>query len=303
MYILITGGTGFLGHSLCQCLLAANHQVTVISRQPQQIFTRYSGRVRALPSLEDLLVSDSFDAVINLAGASLIDQAWTSQRKRELYASRVHLTEALVDWLQHVQDKPKVLLSMSTIGWYGNQDETMLDEDSFYQDSYLHQLCADWERAALTAESLGIRVCVMRTGIVLGREGGILKRLLPVFAFNMGGYAGNGKQWLSWIALHDWVTAIAFLLETPSTKGVFNLTSPQPATHADFADTLARHLHRRAYLQIPAMAIRLVMGEMSSLALDSQRCLPSRLLQAGFSFRTPALTKALAFELQVPHSH
>lgn len=300
MHILITGGTGFLGNHVCQLLLQQNHQLTVISRQPQLVFTRYSGRVRALRRLTDLIVSDQFDAVINLSGEGLLDKPWTAQRKLELHTSRVNFTEELVDWMRRVQYKPKVLVSMSASGWYGDQADTILDEDSFYQDSYLHHLCEDWEKAALAADKLGVRVCILRSGVVLGRDGGIIKRLLPVFGLNFGGRIANGKQWVSWIGLHDYLAAVMFLLEHGSAKGIFNLTSPQPVSNADFADKLAHCLHRRAFLQVPSPILRLLMGEMATLVLDSQRCLPSRLLDIGFSFRTPSLAKALAHELQLP---
>lgn len=303
MQILITGGTGFLGNHLCRLLLQHNHHLTIISRQPQLVFTRYSGRIRALRRLADLTVSDRFDIVINLAGEGLLDKPWTLQRKLELHTSRVNFTEELVDWMRRVQHKPKVLLSMSATGWYGDQADTILDEDSFYHESYLHQLCEDWEKAALAAEKLRVRVCILRTGVVLGGDGGILKRLLPIFGLNMGAKVGNGKQWVSWIGLHDWLAAVMFLLDTPAAKGIFNLTSPQPVTNADFANALARCMHRRAFLQIPSPVLRLLMGEMAMLVLDSQRCLPSRLLDAGFSFRTSPLTKALAVELQIPDKH
>lgn len=301
MHILITGGTGFIGSHLCPLLLAENHQLTLITRQPQQVFTRYNGRVRALRRLADLTVTDHFDVIINLAGASLLDRPWSPQRKLELHTSRVNFTEELVDWLARVQHRPTVLLSGSAIGWYGNQHDTLLDEDSFYHEDFLHQLCQDWEKAARAAEKLGIRVCILRSGLVLAHDGGALRTLAPLFSLNLGGRIGDGRQWLSWIGMQDYLAAVLFLMNSHHSKGIFNLTSPQPVTNAVFAETLAHCLHRKAIVPIPALFVRLLMGEMSMVVLHSQRVLPSRLLHAGFSFRTPALAKALKLALRLDH--
>ncbi|MBP8111803.1 MAG: TIGR01777 family oxidoreductase [Agitococcus sp.] len=297
MQILLTGGTGFLGSALCALLLNEGHQLTIISRKPQVIFTRYGGKVRGLRRLTDLTVNDYFDVVINLAGEGIADQPWTQQRKLALYTSRVNLTDELVDWMRRVKKRPQVLLSASAIGWYGNQSHEILDEDSHPHDEYTHQLCKDWEKSALAAEQLGIRVCVLRTGVVLGRHGGMLKKLLPVFGFNLGGHLGDGQQWFSWIALQDYLSAVLFLMTNPKTHGVFNLTAPQPVTNSDFTHELAHLLHRKAFLSVPSIVLRLLMGEMSVLLLGGQRVLPSRLLDAGFSFRLPSLQKALQVEL------
>lgn len=299
MHILLTGGTGFLGSHLCRLLLSEGHQLTVITRQPQVIFTRYSGRVRALRRLTDLTTNDYFDVVINLAGEGIADQPWTQQRKQAIYTSRVNLTEELVDWMRRVKKRPSLLLSSSAVGWYGNQANTILDEDSNAHDEYTHQLCRDWEKSALAAEPLGVRVCILRTGVVLGRNGGMLKRLLPVFGFNLGGRLGDGQQWMSWIGLQDYVAAVVFLMSNPKLHGVFNLTAPQPATNSEFTETLAKLLHRKAFFHVPTIVLRVLMGEMSTLLLEGQRVLPSRLLDAGFSFRAPSLEKALKIELGV----
>ena len=297
MHILLTGGTGFLGTALCALLLSEGHQLTIITRKPQTVFTHYSGNVRALRRLTDLTVNDYFDVVINLAGEGIADQPWTKQRKLALYTSRVNLTEELVDWMRRVKKRPAVLLSASATGWYGNQGSVILDEDSSPHDEYTHQLCHDWEKAALSAEKMGVRVCIMRTGVVLGRNGGMLKKLLPVFGFNLGGRLGDGQQWFSWIALQDYLSAVLFLMTNSKTHGVFNLTAPQPVTNSDFTDELAHLLHRKAFLSVPSIVLRILMGEMSVLLLGGQRVLPSRLLDAGFSFRLPSLQKALQVEL------
>lgn len=299
MRILLTGGTGFLGSHLCPLLLKEGHHVTIVTRQPMKVFTRYDGMVRALRRLTDLTVNDQFDAVINLSGEGIADKPWTHPRKLALYTSRVNFTEELVDWMRRAATPPKVLLSGSATGWYGDQGDTLLDEDSPPHDEFTHHLCRDWEKAALEAEKSGVRVCLLRTGVVLGRNGGLLRRLLPLFGLSLGGRLGDGTQWMSWISLQDWLSAVLFLLKDDRQRGVFNLSAPQPISNADFTEQLADALGRKAFLHVPGSVLRLLMGEMAVLMLGGQRVLPSRLLEAGFSFRSPSLLRALEVELQV----
>jgi uncharacterized protein len=298
MNILITGGTGFLGQQLCRVLLHENHQLTILSRKPDVVFSRYQAKVRAISRLADLTREDYFDIVINLAGEGIADKPWTNQRKRLLYNSRVTLTEELVDWMKRANKPPKAFISSSAVGWYGNQQEQILDEDSPAHDEYTHRLCQEWEDAALAARSLKVRVCIIRTGVVLGLQGGMLKRILPVFALNLGGRLGDGQQWLSWISLYDYLSAVLFLMTHPNLQGVFNLTAPQPITNQEFTNTLAVQIDRKAILPVPRALLALLMGEMSTLLVDGQRVLPSRLLKAGFRFRTPSLAEALAYEIK-----
>lgn len=298
MNILITGGTGFLGQQLCRVLLHENHQLTILSRKPHVVFSRYQAKVRAISRLADLTREDNFDIVINLAGEGIADRPWTNQRKRLLYNSRVTLTEELVDWMKRANTPPNVFISASAVGWYGNQREQIIDEDSPARDEYTYRLCQDWEDAALAARSLNVRVCIIRTGVVLGLQGGMLKRILPVFALNLGGRLGDGQQWLSWISLYDYLSAVLFLMTHPNLQGVFNLTAPQPVTNQEFTTTLAVQLDRKAILPVPRTLLTLLMGEMATLLVDGQRVLPSRLLKAGFRFRTPSLAEALAYEIK-----
>ncbi|HEX5277355.1 MAG TPA: TIGR01777 family oxidoreductase [Fluviicoccus sp.] len=299
MRILLTGGTGFLGSHLTPLLLKEGHHVTIVTRQPMKVFTRYDGMVRALRRLADLTVNDHFDAVINLSGEGIADKPWTHPRKLALYTSRVNFTEELVDWMRRAVKPPKVLLSGSAIGWYGDQGDALLDEDSAFHDEFTHHLTRDWEKAAMEARKIGVRVCLLRTGVVLGRAGGMLRRLLPIFGLSLGGRMGDGRQWMSWISLQDWLAAVLFLLADDRHEGVFNLTSPQPVTNADFTEQLAEALGRKAFLHVPGSVLRMLMGEMSVLMLGGQRVLPSRLLNAGFRFRAQSLLKALELELGV----
>lgn len=307
MDILITGGTGFIGSALVPALLAGDghspgHRLTLLTRQPDAVSARYageiaSGNVRVLSSLDQLTRDDVFEAVINLAGEGIADRPWSLQRKRELRASRINLTENLVDWMRRARQRPAVLISGSAVGWYGSQGERVLEEDASAHDEYVHQLCHDWEQAARAAEALGVRVCLLRTGVVLGPGGGMLRRLLPVFGLGLGGQLGSGGQYLSWISLADVVQVILRLLRERDMKGVYNLTGPRPVSNAEFTATLARLLRRPAILRVPATVLKLAMGEMSTLLLDGQRVVPSRLLQARQTFQHATLEAALRYAL------
>ena len=238
------------------------------------------------------------DIVINLAGEP-IAQRWTTARKRRIRDSRVHGTKALAEALATLPVKPSVFLSGSAIGYYGShRGDAMLDEDSAPGADFLAQTAADWERAATPASHAGIRVVVMRTGLVLGRRGGVLARMLPPFRLGLGGRLGDGTQWMSWIAMEDIVAAIRFLANAPAMRGAVNLTAPEPTRNAEFTRTLARVLHRPAILPVPAFVLEAVFGTMAdNTILASQRVSPKKLVGAGFEFRHPRLEEALRFEL------
>ncbi len=303
MDILITGGTGFIGSLLIPTLTGGGEggqgdRVTLLTRRPDKIAISFatqiaSGHVRLVRSFDELGRDARFDAVINLAGEGIADRPWSSQRKRELHTSRVSLTEALVDWLRLARHKPTVLISGSAVGWYGNQGDRLLEENAPAHDEYTHQLCQDWEQAALSAESLGIRVCILRTGVVIGAGGGMLRKLLPLFSLGLGGPIASGEQFLSWVSLADVVHVILRLLCDRDMRGVYNLTGPRPVSNAEFTQTMAQLLRRPAFLRVPATVLKMAMGEMSTLLIDGQRVLPSRLLQARYTFLHPTLESAL----------
>jgi uncharacterized protein (TIGR01777 family) len=297
MHILVTGGTGFLGSALCPALLADGHELTLLSRRPQKVFAAYGRTVTAIRHLDDLGSDVRIDAVINLAGEGIADRPWTSQRKAELHASRVTLTEELVSWIRRTSQRPKVMISGSAVGWYGDQGDTILEEQAPPHVEYLHTLCNDWEQAARGVEKLGVRLCIVRTGLVISRSGGLLKRMLPVFGLGLGGKLGTGEQWISWIALSDYVEIIRFLLQQENLSGVFNATAPKPVTNAELAGLLARAVKRPAFLTIPAGVLKLTMGEMSALLLTGQRVLPSRLLEQKFFFDYRTLDDVLRAEV------
>ncbi|MES2918090.1 MAG: TIGR01777 family oxidoreductase [Pseudomonadota bacterium] len=298
MHILITGGTGFIGQALVPALLADGHTLTLLSRQPQKHRPRLGGKVQLIARLAEIADHARLDAVINLAGEGIADRPWTAARRQLLYDSRITLTQDLVRWLARRAAPPAVMISGSAVGWYGDQEDAALTEASAAHDEYTHTLCNAWENAARAVEAQGTRLCLLRIGVVLGREGGMLKRLLPVFRAGLGGRIGSGRQWLSWIAREDLLALIRRLLSDASLSGVFNATAPTPVTNADFTRTLATQLGRPALLPVPALALKLSLGDMSSLLLGGQKVLPARLQAAGFTFAAPTLEACLRRELR-----
>ncbi|CAD5107857.1 TIGR01777 family oxidoreductase [Zestomonas carbonaria] len=294
MHILLTGGTGLIGRGLCRHWLAQGHRLTVWSRRPQQVASLCGAAVRGIGRLEEL-GDEPLDAVVNLAGAPIADRPWTHKRKSTLWASRITLTEQLVAWLGSRGQRPAVLISGSAVGWYGDGGERELKEDMPpVSEDFASQLCVAWEESAQRAGELGIRVVLLRTGLVLARDGGFLKRLLPPFRLGLGGPIGNGRQWMPWIHLDDEIAAIDFLLRHEEAEGPYNACAPQPVRNKAFARELGRALHRPALLPVPALVLKVALGELSGLLLGGQRAVPSRLEAAGFIFHYSDLDRALA---------
>ncbi len=294
MRILLTGGTGLIGQALCRLWTAQGHELLVWSRRPEQVAALCSG-ARGIARLEQLDAGTPLDAVVNLAGAPIADRPWTAKRRQLLWDSRIELTRQLVDWLASRALKPRVLLSGSAVGWYGDGGERRLDEDSAPgSEDFASQLCFAWEEAAQQAEALGIRVVLVRTAPVLASSGGMLARLLPPFRLGLGGRMGSGRQWMPWIHLDDEVGLIDFLLQHEECRGPYNACAPHAVRNAEFAATLARVLHRPALLPAPACVLRLALGEMADLLLGGQHLQPRRTLDAGYRFRFPDLEAALA---------
>mgnify|MGYP001191813148 CR=1 FL=1 len=298
--ILITGGTGFLGSALVADWLAQGHQITVISRDPLAAMQQLGNQINAVSHFNLLPTSAQFDVIVNLAGAPLFSSRWSEARKQQIRDSRIALTQQLVSFIASLQHKPELLISGSAIGIYGDQGDTVLTEQSTSKVDFGQQLCHDWEQAALQAENLGVRVCLIRTGLVLGKNGGLLERMLPAFKFGLGGRLGNGLQWMSWIHLRDWLAIVNTLIDHPELSGPFNATAPNPVTNQSFSQQLAKQLHRPALLPMPSFVLKLLLGEMSELILASQRVIPDRLLAAGFKFKYSDLTPALQ-QLLNPH--
>jgi uncharacterized protein (TIGR01777 family) len=235
----------------------------------------------------------SFQVIINLAGAPIFDNQWSDVRKQVIRDSRIKLTEQLLAYIERVIVKPELLLSGSAIGYYGDQGNSVLNEASPVHPDFSQRLCADWESTAQQAERFGVRVCLIRTGLVLAHDGGLLQRMLRPFNLGLGGILGNGQQWMSWIHRDDWISIAKFMINNQTMQGAYNATAPHPVTNNDFTKILAQHLKRPALLPVPAWLLKLLLGERSDLVLASQRVLPERLLAEGFSFQYPELLSAL----------
>ncbi|MEC9314564.1 MAG: TIGR01777 family oxidoreductase [Pseudomonadota bacterium] len=298
MNYLITGGTGLIGSKICQKLQAAGHTVIVLSRSRDKVHRRCGLSAIAVTSLDEIGHNEQVDVVINLAGAPIADARWTQKRKQELKDSRIKLTEELVEWIARRQQKPASLISGSAIGWYGDQGETALTEQSGFRDEFAHELCDQWEQAALKAQQFGVRVCLVRTGLVLAPRAGFLQRMLLPFKLGMGGPISDGQQYMSWVHLEDISNLFIFLSKQATLGGVFNGTAPTPVTNAEFSRTLAQNLHRPAFMVVPACVLKLAFGEMSQLLLGGQRVLPEKARAAGFEFQYTDLNSALGQVLQ-----
>jgi hypothetical protein len=293
MNILITGGTGFIGSALTKTLIKQGAAVTVLSRNPAHVARICGEQVKALGNLHELKADDSFDVVINLAGAGIFDARWTQARKQLLRDSRIGLTQQLFSAIERMEVKPELLISGSAIGFYGNQADTQLTEQSTPMTDFSQTLCADWENAALQAQDLGVRVCVIRTGLVLAQGGGLMQRMLLPFKLGLGGRLGDGLQWMSWIHREDWIKIALTMMADKAMSGAYNATAPNPVTNREFTQTLARCLKRPALLPMPSGVLQVLLGEMAELVLGSQRVLPERLLAQGFQFEYLQLERAL----------
>ncbi|MFW1676165.1 TIGR01777 family oxidoreductase [Pontibacter sp. JAM-7] len=291
MHILVTGGTGFIGQQLVRQRLAKGDQVTCLTRQASQVAKLFKGQVTGVEALAEVVAP--VDAVVNLAGAPIADRRWSNARKQLLRESRIALTNQLVRWIGQLTEPPAVLISGSAIGFYGSQiTDQPLNEQAEVQPGFTHQLCADWEDAAQQASEYGVRVCLIRTGVVLGK-GGALAKMLPAFKLGLGGPIGSGKQWMSWIAIDDHLRAMNFLLEQPDARGAYNLTAPEAVPNAVFAATLGQVLKRPTLMRVPSFVINLMLGDGAELLLEGQCVYPQRLLDAGFKFNQPELRGAL----------
>lgn len=293
MKILLTGGTGLIGRHLCQLWLAQGHEIYVWSRNSNKVKSIFGHTVHAVKTLSELN-QVALDAVINLAGAPIADKPWTRARRTLLRNSRIALTDELVAWLGQQPHQPEVLISGSAVGWYGSGGDLFLSEDSPQQSQdFATQLCADWESSALKAQALGIRVVLIRTGLVLTGQGGFLARLIPLFQFGLGGKQGNGQQWMPWIHIDDEIGIIDFMLHHQQCSGPYNGCAPNPVRNQDFAKVLGKHLRRPVFLAAPGFALKMLLGEMAELILGGQRLQPKRVLEAGYRFKYEQLEMAL----------
>jgi uncharacterized protein len=291
--ILITGGTGFIGTRLAELLAEVGHRVTVLTRDPRK-GRKFLGRVTLIENLATLGRDTPFDAVVNLAGAPVAGGRWTPKRRQLLIESRLATTRAVVKLIERSRRKPSVLVSGSAVGFYGCDEHVTFTEASAGKDAFTHELCAAWEAEALAAQRSGVRVCCLRTGIVLGAEGGALAPMLLPFELGLGGRMGNGRQWMSWIHRDDIVGLIIHAIAVDSVEGVINGTAPEPVRNADFARALGRALHRPALLPVPGFALRLALRQLADeVLLGGQRVLPQKAIETGYQFLYPTLEEAL----------
>ncbi len=244
---------------------------------------------------ETVIIEDSFDVVINLAGQGIADKRWTGEIKQQLIDSRINTTKALYDYLKDALVKPDVFISGSALGYYGlHEDDNEIDESGVADDSFSSKICQLWEAEAKRIEDLGIRTCYLRTGIVLGKNGGALGKMLPPFKFGLGGPIGTGKQWMSWIHIEDIVGIIRYAIENDQISGAINGTAPEPVTNKSFARTLGKVLNRPAFMPMPAFVMKLMFGQMAEeLLLSGQRVVPDKISKAGYSFKFKRLESAL----------
>jgi uncharacterized protein (TIGR01777 family) len=290
--VLVTGATGFIGQALTRRLIEHGDRVIALTRDPVRARRLLGAAPAIIGSLQEIAATQAIDAVVNLAGAPVFGRLWTKQRRKVLAVSRVGSTRVLVDWLAGRAQRPDVLTSASAVGWYGTGDAAF-DETSPVGSDFCAALCNASEREAASAAMLGLRVCRLRFGPVLGREGKLLAGLLPFYRLGIGGTLGDGSQWMSWIHIDDAVELILRSLGDPLFNGPINATAPVPVRQAEFAATLARAVRRPAWLRVPAFALKAGLGEMAGLLLDGQRALPRRAREIGFVFRHHDLEAAL----------
>jgi uncharacterized protein len=302
MKVLVTGSTGLVGNALVSDLRRAGHIVCRLVRPESKVATRTTPEgfdVKWNPATGELGgAAVGADAVVNLAGASIAGERWTTERKKLLRTSRVDSTAMLVKALAKMAARPRVLVSASAVGYYGNRGDEILKEESEPGGDFLAGIAKEWEAEARKAEVLGIRVVVARFGIILAREGGALAQMARPFRFGVGGRIGSGEQWMSWVALDEVIGMLRFALENGTLHGPVNFVSPQPVRNVEFTYALAKALHRPALLPAPAFALRLALGEMAdALLLTSQRVLPEQLRRLDYSFVQGNLAAALTSTL------
>ncbi|MCG9683510.1 TIGR01777 family oxidoreductase [Vibrio sp. Isolate23] len=301
MKVLLTGGTGFIGKELLKHF--TTYEVVLLTRSPAKakpLVTHADlGNVTYISSLEQYRDLNEFDAVVNLAGEPIVDKRWSKQQKEKICHSRWSITEKLVDLIHASTSPPAVLISGSAVGYYGDQQDHPFDEAlHVHNEGFPHYVCAKWEQIANRARSESTRVCILRTGIVLGQDGGALGKMLLPYKLGLGGPIGSGQQYMPWIHMLDMVRGIVYLLETEHAHGEFNLCAPHPVTNKQFSQTLAKSLNRPHFLFTPKWALRFVMGESSSLLFDSIRAKPKKLTELGFRFSYSRVEPALKNLLQ-----
>ncbi len=293
MRVLVSGASGLVGSELVPALEQAGHRVARMVRRA----SRAGGEALWNPLTGEInpAAVEACDTVINLAGESIASGRWTAAKKARIRDSRVRGTQTLATALARLPQRPRTLINASAIGYYGNRGDEVLDENSAPgSGDFLSEVCAAWEGATAAAAEAGVRVVLVRFGVVLSGQGGALKKMLLPFKLGLGGKVGSGRQYMSWVALDDAVGAILHALNTDSVRGPLNVVSPQPVTNLEFTKTLGRVLSRPTVFPMPALAARVVFGQMADeLLLSSKRVMPAKLSASGYAFKWPTLAAAL----------
>lgn len=289
---LITGGSGFIGQALVDALKEHGDRAIVLSRQQNKTQIKLGRTARVVTSLDQIARDQTIDVVVNLAGEPLFGGLWTKRRKQAFFDSRLGTTQKLLAFLETLTVTPGVMISGSAIGYYGMDGSQEFHECADPGEDEMARLCLEWEQAAKPAEDMGIRLVLLRIGLVLDKSGGMLKPLMLANRLGLGTRLGSGRQWMSWITRTDLVRMILFAAEHPAVKGPLNGTAPTPVRQEEFADTLARKKRRPRWLWMPAFVLKAMLGDMASLLLGGQKVLPRKAVDMGFAFTTPDLTGA-----------
>lgn len=295
MKILVTGATGFIGRPLCGELIRGGHEVLAISRDPAKASSILPAAVKCNGWDEKELSEEieSAGAVVNLAGESVAAKRWTDAYKARLRSSRIDSTKRIVDAIKSVGKSNISLTNASAVGYYGDQGNREVSEETAPGEGFLSNLCVEWEAEARRAEEVGVRVALARTGIVLAEDGGALQKMLPPFKLGLGGPIGNGSQWFPWIHHADVIRMFCWLIDNPKARGPFNVTSPEPVTMRGFAKALGAALHRPSAIPVPGFVLRSVLGELAESLLTGQKALPRAAEKLGFTWTYPTLEGAL----------
>ncbi len=296
MKILITGASGLVGKALQKSFADKGYEMLLASRSEPKADNEIQWTVdEGFAQAERL---EGIDAVVHLAGESVSGLRWTDEKKKAIRDSRVFGTRSVVDAISKLKDRPKVLVAASAIGFYGERGDEEVNESSAAGHGFLAEVAKEWEGEARRAEDAGVRTVLLRTGIVLSKDGGALATMLLPFKMGVGGVVGSGKQWMSWIALDDHVAVINYVIENENIRGAVNAVSPEPVTNEEFTKTMGEVLYRPTFIPLPEFAVSMLMGEMGdALLLTSTKVLPKRLEDTGFKFEQPALKGALEHAL------
>ncbi len=295
---LITGGSGFIGEALVAALKQGGQgerkkQIIVLSRNQNKTQVKLGRGVQVITSLDEIAASETIDVVVNLAGEPLFGGLWTKKRKQAFFDSRLGTTQALMALLGRLETKPSVIISGSAIGYYGTDETREFHECALPGNDDMARLCTEWETAAKPAEAMGIRLVLLRIGLVLDDAGGMLAPLKLSSKLGLGARLGSGKQWMSWVSRTDLVNMILFAASHPAIKGPINGTAPHPVTQRHFADALAKKVRRPRFLWVPGLFLKIFLGQMAGLLLEGQKVLPRKAIDMGFDFKHTNVEDAL----------